>query len=251
LFRTADQWIGPSVWQHSSWDEAELAWALSHLGDPQKLGTVLDIGANIGTSTISFVMRHAARRVIAFEPEDLNFRLLRCNLILNGLEDYVDPRELAVSDTDGELELSLAPVNFGDHRVTSRRPASTEDRDGLTPVRGERLDSALTDEEIADVSLVWVDTQGHEAAVLAGATKLLCRPIPWVIEYWPLRLREADGLECLHDLVAENFSEVVDVRASLRAGQPVSLPAGRLPELAADLPGSESDLEHFTDLILV
>lgn len=250
LFQTADQWIGPSVWQYSAWDEHELSWALTYLKEPQKKGTVLDVGANIGTTTISLVMRHQAERVIAFEPEDRNFRLLRCNLILNGLEQHVTARQMAISDSDQQLTLTLAHENFGDHRITGLWDDDMVSSPETVGVSGRSLDSALSDDELADVSLVWVDTQGHEASVMAGASKLLGNKVPWVIEYWPQRLREANGLEELHQLVAAHFSEVTDLRASMKQGEPITLPADRVAEVGDHLPGEESDLEHFTDLIL-
>lgn len=250
LFHTGDQYIGPSVWETGGWDEDELAWALDFLGNPQERGTVLDVGANIGTTTASLLARHGAGQVIAFEPEPRNFRLLRCNLILNDLEDQVTARQVAVSDRDADIPLQLARFNLGDHRLVGESgPSEAGEETVIVPAA--RLDSLLSEEELGAVSLVWVDTQGHEGHVMAGASKLLARRVPWVIEYWPSALKAAGGLDQLHTLVSANFEEVVDVRASLLAGEPVRYAASRIEEVDGKLPGDEADIEHFTDLILL
>jgi FkbM family methyltransferase len=247
LFHTADQWIGPSVWSSSSWEEDELVWVLEFLGNPQRDGTVIDVGANIGTTTISLLARHGARRVVAFEPEPRNLRLLRCNLILNDLEERAAARGLAVTNAEGEVTLALAPENLGDHRVRTQHSPAEQ----TVSVPGARLTDALTPEEIEDVSVVWVDTQGHEGHVLAGASALLARRVPWVIEYWPRALREAGGYDLLHALVREHFLEAIDIRRSIREGSPIRLPAAQIDEVDSGLLGSDGDPEHFTDLLLI
>src|SRR5580658_2161639 len=49
--------------------------------------TAVDIGAAGGEYTLYFLMKTAAARVIAFEPDPKSFESLRGNLRLNGLED--------------------------------------------------------------------------------------------------------------------------------------------------------------------
>ena len=49
--------------------------------------------------------------------------------------------------------------------------------------------------EPARLGLVWIDVQGHEAHVLAGAQRLLEQGVPTVIEVWPYGLARTDGTE--------------------------------------------------------
>ena len=78
---------------------------------------VLDIGANIGYYTLL-----AARlvgptgQVIAFEPDQTNFALLRKNVEANGYRNVVLVNK-AVSDHNGTAELFLNDANPGDHRT--------------------------------------------------------------------------------------------------------------------------------------
>ena len=119
----------------------------------------------------------------ALEPHPGNFKLLRHNLLENGLDGKVEALEMAVSEADGTATLEVAKVNMGDHRVrvgdaAGGRMAEGERETIDVPMRS--LDSLVGDGTVslADVALAWVDTQGHEAQVLAGAAawrRLGCR----------------------------------------------------------------------------
>ena len=247
LFATSDREIGPHVWRDASYEEADLAWVLKHLGHPQRGRTVVEVGGNVGTTTIPLLVGFGAHRVEVFEPSPANLRLLRCNLVLNDLEDLVVVHQLAVSDRNGSVNLELCAENSGDHRVQAvdtTWEVLGESTRATTVVGTRRLEDALTSDP-AEVGLVWVDTQGHEGHVLAGASTLLGRGIPWVIEYWPYGLTRAGGLELLHAMVDEHFVVVVDVRASREQGSVVRMPAGGLAKLGAGLGTG------YTDLILL
>ena len=242
LFHTWDREMGPHVWREGGYDATEMAWILDFLGHPQKGKTVVDVGANIGTSTIPFLTTYGARRVIAFEPEPRNLKLLRCNLILHDLDEAVDVHPVAVSSARSTLRMELCSWNGGDHRIAAVNSDDTadwdnEDRESVV-IEAVRLDEV---DLPSDVALFWVDTQGHEASVLAGAPRL---PVPWVIEYWPYVLRRADSLELLHGILSEQFRDIVDVRASMTSGAPVHVAAENLDQVAASLG------DRYTDFIL-
>jgi FkbM family methyltransferase len=244
LFATSDREIGPHVWREAGYEEADLAWVLEHLGHPQRGRTVVEVGGNVGTTTIPLLVRFGAVRVEAFEPAPANLRLLRCNLVLNDLEDRVVLHQLAVSDRNGSVNLELCEENSGDHRVQAvdrSWEVLGESTRATTAVGARRLKDALTTSP-AEVGLVWVDTQGHEGHVLAGASTLLGRGIPWVVEYWPYGLTRAGGLDLLHALVDEHFEVVVDVRASRERGSVVKVPTGGLAELGVGLGTGYTDL---------
>jgi hypothetical protein len=60
----------------------------------------------------------------------------------------------------------------------------------------------------AEIDLVWMDVQGHEAHVLAGATCLA--GVPVVTEFWPFGLRRAGALARFHELTAGRRSVDLD-----------------------------------------
>jgi len=243
LFHTWDTEIGPKVWQESGYDQAEMRWVLDFLGHPQRGRSVVEIGANIGTTTVAMLTEHGARHVEAFEPEPRNVRLLRANLLLNGLEERASVHPVAVSDRAGVMTMDLCSWNSGDHRIA---PVDPSGRAVWDDTGAERVEvQAVRLDEVAlppDVGLVWVDTQGHEASVLATAPTL---SVPWVIEYWPYALRRAGGLAQMNELLAERFVRIVDVRASIEAHAPVERRSADLEAFAASLG------DRYTDLVLV
>jgi FkbM family methyltransferase len=236
--QTADLEMSRLVYIFGLFDEDLLRHALDALGQPLEGRDLVDVGANIGTTTLGAV-RLGARRVVAVEPAPANVETIRLTLASNGLEDRVRVVEAAASDREGSVTLDLSPHNSGDHRVRAGR--AHEDAAGSVEVPARTLDS-LVEDGIVDpgrTALVWVDAQGHEAHVLAGAERLAA--VPWVIEYWPYGLHAAGTLDRLHALVAERFGRFTDLRAG---GGP--RPASEVASLA----GRYGGLQGFTELLL-
>jgi FkbM family methyltransferase len=215
--------------------------------------TVLDVGANIGTETVSLLMRHGVERVIAIEPDPENVRFLKANLALNGVDDRVTIRQIALSDVDGTVELERSESNWGDHRIRVNQPAGRDLRGESQRASAEvpacRLDTLVDTGEINvdDLDLVWMDAQGHEGHILAGAGSLAASRIPIVTEYWPYGLRRAGGLERFHALVKQHYDVVVDLREPH-----VALDAGRVSELADRYVAENGDpFAAHTDVLLL
>jgi FkbM family methyltransferase len=252
LVRTRDRGVGRVTYITGHYDlhvmEDALARLRAILGRDVLAGRVfVDVGANVGTSSIPAVRRFGATRALAFEAAEENFRILAANVALNGMDEQIAIRHVGVSDRPGVAQLELAPRNSGDNRVRTAAAegqfdAYHENRRPTAEVGLVRLDDALAEAGVdaADVGLLWVDTQGHEGHVLAGARGLLAAGVPVFCEYWPYGLRRAGGLDTFNEVVARTFREVVDARADR------TLPAARVGELADRYPG-----ERYSDLILV
>ncbi len=168
-------------------------------------GLFVDVGANIGTTTITVVRRGWATGAVCFEPAPRNFELLRHNIVANGLEELITPHALALSDGDGHAILELSPHNYGDHRVMlTGQPTSAGDNSGVrVPLRS--LDSLVNEELLdpAEVGLVWVDAQGHDAHVVAGAEAFRRAGVPFVVEFWPTRLKSTGGFQHYCDVIGQ------------------------------------------------
>lgn len=163
---------------------------------------VLEVGANIGTTTVPLLTVLNAARVHACEPIVRNLALLERNLERNGLRDRVTIHAVAVSDRPGTLNFTLADHYWGSSRVADQgEPATATTIDAL-------LAKGLSP------ALVWIDVEGHEAAVLAGARTL--GPVPIVIEHDP---RQHADLKALHDEITRRAGQLID----LATGKPVSL----------------------------
>lgn len=209
IVSTRDKTVGRDTFVGGAYELDVMDRAMDILagsGHPLAGRTFVDVGANIGTSTIPALLKHGARRAVAFEPDPSNAALLRSNAALNKLATRVVVHEMAVSEAPGEMTLYLSAKNHGDHRLVA---SPDEVRQGVR-VRVTTLDEALGDER--DIAVIWMDTQGHEASVLDGAKQLLGRGVPVVAELWPSA--HADGGRRLADTVKVHFRFVIDVRGT-------------------------------------
>jgi FkbM family methyltransferase len=223
VLSTREQGVGFPTFVFGSFDEDTVNGMLTALEQHAGISTVsglsvLNVGANIGTVAVSLLVRHGVKRLVAVEPDAENVRFLRANLALNGVQDRAEIHQIALSDTDDTLVLESSASNCGDHRIRVAEPFGPDLHDegqrATVEISARRLDSLGDSGEIDldDIDLVWMDTQGHEAHILAGAGHLIAAGTPIVTEYWPYGLRRAGALERFHALVAERCSIVVDLR---------------------------------------
>ena len=255
---TRDHGLSRTVFEKGSYEQDIMDYTITlaekHTGRVPLLAdrTFVDIGANIGTSTVPALTAFGAADAVAIEPDAENYKLLRCNLIANDLEGRARTVRAALSDRTGSGVLEQDPASWADHRVRT----TTNVSDGLfreatrstVAVPLTRFDDLVRDLpiDLERVGLVWMDVQGHEGHVLKGATSLLETAIPVAIEYWPYGLERADGLSLLHDVIAGAYRTVVDIRASMTGSGPAERPASEVHLLASRYSG-----EAYTDLLLL
>ena len=154
----------------------------------------LDIGAHAGLHTVVLAaMVGVTGRVVAFEPNPRSVRRLRRNIELNGFGDSVLIWEIAASDAEGvgTLHLSDDQANSGGASLGGQRvPTSSID------VQRRRIDACVPADLASRVRVAKIDVEGHEPAVLAGATGVLSAQPAVVFEHntlaVPAALR-ADG----------------------------------------------------------
>lgn len=256
---TADLGVSRVVFSRGSYEQDLMAMSIEIVEEAtgkQRLldgRTFVDVGANIGTSCIPALTVFGAQDVVAFEPAPMNFKLLRCSVAANDLDHRVRAFQLALSDQSATATLELAPSNWGDHRIRTVSGLDDEAsyKELLRPtivVKTARFDDIVEEQKIDvdRVGMFWVDAQGHEGHILAGASCITDAGAPVIIEYWPYGLRRAAGLELLYELVADGYRRVFDLRASASEGRLVELPSTGLIELESRYQGLA-----FTDLILL
>lgn len=216
LVSSDDLELGRAVFVRGDYERMYIEAALEFLeneGHPFAGKTFVDIGANIGTSTVDALVNFPFARALCFEPDSRNLKLLRLNLVLNDLERQATVFPYALSREDGFAVLERSPTNFGDSRIS--KPVHAGDAafgEGVVECRS--LDSLVDDETISldDVALLWLDTQGHEGFVMKGAEKAIKSGIPVVVEYWPDGLRKNHCLEALEEAIRDCYRKVVDLR---------------------------------------
>ena len=118
----------------------------------------LDIGAYMGTHALLMGRRVGeAGRVYAFEPQRKVFRELRQNVRLNGLGNVVAPLRYALGAESAVVEMDAPRAGFYEGGVAVGG--------GGDPVEMRTLDSF----GFQNVSLLKIDVEGFEDAVLAGS----------------------------------------------------------------------------------
>ena len=160
-----------------------------------KGGCLIDVGANIGLSTIP-IARNPLVTCHCFEPEPRNFAHLTFNVAENCPSGNVVLHNVALFDRAAELEFELSSDNMGDHRVRvlpTSRGAYAEDVRETIRVGAVRLDDVLPLESIQLPIAVKIDTQGAEPQVIAGARTILQKTAFLHMEFWPYGMRRAGG----------------------------------------------------------
>jgi FkbM family methyltransferase len=253
---TNDVYVGAGLFMRRGSDADAIGEALdvleAHASRPRN-GLFVEIGANIGSTTVPALKRYGFESVVAIEPLPANVDLLRQNLFANGVADRATVLPIGLTSEDGTMALQVAPTNSGDNRLVNESMVAApgefgEDRRATVEVTVRSWDSLVGEGAFAvdDVDLVWIDVQGHEGQVLAGASTLLERRLPVVMEFWPYGLRRAGGLELVEELVATHYERIVDMHSLDDGAGPELLPAASIGSLAPRLSG----IQH-TDLVLL
>jgi FkbM family methyltransferase len=177
-----------------NWEPGLQALLVDHAFRDGK-GTMVDVGANIGLTSIPLARK---RRIacFCFEPEPRNFAFLRNNVANNGVEDLVRIFNLALFSTDdASLCFELAEDNLGDHRVRvaadgpSAREIYAESKRTVITVKGARLDAVLDPAKLQRPIVVKLDTQGSEAQIVRGGRAVLAETACLLSELAPYWLR--------------------------------------------------------------
>lgn len=157
------QWLSDSVYSFYKRIFEPGIEHLSFLVQPDT--SIVDVGANVGFFTLKFAKWvSGGGRVIAIEPEPANVDALH-RAILRGGVTNVDVVQAAAAEKEGELRLSLNPLNPADHRLAEQ---------GI-PVKAVTIDSLMQVRGWPPVSLIKIDVQGAEPRTLAGAQETISR----------------------------------------------------------------------------
>jgi FkbM family methyltransferase len=171
------------TWFPRLWMERELRFRPHHFERElwllpifcDKGSTAIDVGANEGT--YSYYMKKFSGKVIAFEPNTDLWRHLR-----RLLGPDVDLEAAALSGKSSRATLRVNPMNTGVSTIEEMNDLSFE-KDKQAIVSREVETRTLDSYNLTGISVVKIDVEGHEEAVIEGARETIQRNRPvFIIE---------------------------------------------------------------------
>jgi len=147
---------------------AKEPWTVAWIERSLRAGDALwDVGANIGAySLIAASLGRVAADVVAVEPGYASYAALCDNIALNGLEQRVVPLPVLLGDHSGLVTLGGGEAGSAEHELGG----------GGLQTLAYRLDDLIATHRLPAPTLLKIDVDGAEAAVLAGAAETLARP---------------------------------------------------------------------------
>lgn len=135
--------------------------------------TILDIGANIGTTALYYASINAEAKILAFEPHPITFKRASENIQLNKFKN-----------------IQLINLGLGEHKEIVKLYEVNEHNPGMNRIIAENknlpykeieidsLDNILSERQISKIDFIKIDVEGFEYAVLAGGKKSIMQSKP-------------------------------------------------------------------------
>lgn len=208
---------GLAGWQAPTTAALLAAWELT--ATP---GAFLDVGANAGVYALLCRLLWPSMGVVAFEPSPATVDAGRRWARANRVEVAFEP--VAVSDAEGRGTLHLSARSDASHSLV----AGFRDAAGAAAVDLVTLDGYAARTGIAP-TVVKIDVESHEPAVLAGARATLARHRPVIV----MEVLGGDASAAAHAQLAELGYEPHDLGGRDRLYWPGGLPAAWPQRVAA------------------
>ena len=138
-------------------------------------GIFVVVGGNYGVYTILAGLTRPDVAIHTFEPFREAAELLHQHVALNGIKERVTIHEVALSDSAGQAKLHFPDPSHGLLETSASLEADFKKHAGYQEVEMRTLDSYSFDQP---VSVVKIDVEGHEHAVMKGARRLFAEDRP-------------------------------------------------------------------------
>lgn len=209
-------------------------------------GLFLDLGANIGTTGIYFMKKIAPNlKLLAFEPDAENFKLLRANLILNDMEEksVAENFGLGIEESEQTFYKNITnPGGSGMFFEGRNFPSET--------IKIIALDKYFEEKNLnaEDIRYIWIDTEGFEPQVLLGAQNILRKnPAPIFMEFNPHWWQKSGFYEKMMELLIELYESYIWLKEGTENGEFILRPIEKLWEFQ----NSAADIGALGDIFLV
>ena len=163
---------------------------------PSSEAVCIDIGANIGSTSLIWAKSVNDAKIYAIEPHPVTYERLERNIKFNKANNKIFPRQLAVGTTDGDMVLFVS-----DEGTMAMKPDNYKWKGREITVPSITLDSFIKNEKISTIDILKIDIEGFEGDALDGAMKTLQRTKRVVLEYHSAEMRK----KCLEILSQNGF----------------------------------------------
>jgi FkbM family methyltransferase len=199
-----DEFVSTAIATNGVWEPFESEIIFRYLAAhcaPDAL--FVDCGANLGWYSVGAGLLGIP--TLSCEPMPANAALLRENVRRNDLGSLVAIHEVALGAKEGQCTLYLSETNQGDHRLHSGPSTDPAKERSQVQVHMTTLDQLLNGRR---PSLIKIDTQGSEVAVLTGGRDAWTpqpgmKDVALVTEFWPYGLARCGSS-------ADEFLNLVD-----------------------------------------
>jgi FkbM family methyltransferase len=141
--------------------------------------TIVDAGANIGLASIYFSNRFPGARIIAIEPEEGNFEMLKRNTMPY---DNIIPVRGALWNENTTIH--LVDPGAGEWGFMTQASGPPEQQCGAIPqpVRGMTVDTVMQEQGIEHIDILKMDIEGAEREVFSDPSSWLGRVDALIVE---------------------------------------------------------------------
>jgi len=171
---------------------------------------VVDVGANIGLTTILF--SQLAAKVISFEASPSTFRYLQRNVRRSGSHN-VTLVNLGLGNKNVRSEITFAPNNRAGGFVSDQTKASEGHITEMIDIR--KMDDLFVEFDVAEkLDFIKLDVEGYEKFVIEGAHKLITCNRPVVVlelNHWCLNAFQRITVPDFFDFLRSQFPMVLAV----------------------------------------
>jgi FkbM family methyltransferase len=172
LVNTRDLLFAPTVLLHGLWEPEVTDWVQSTVRPGQ---VFVDIGANVGYySVLAARLVGPAGRVVAVEAHPHSADMLRRNIVLNGLSEWVTTWQRAAWSGTETMSFYLRSHFAGNSSAGSipeEGLARLGDTEQVVKVQGVAVDDLLTD--LPKIDVIKIDVEGAEVRALSGLSRTL------------------------------------------------------------------------------
>lgn len=156
----------------------------------------LDIGANIGSTSLLWNSETKYGKIYAIEPHPMTYLSLIRNIQINKAEQEIFPHQLSIGADDGEMTLFIP-----EDGTMAMMPGNYSWIGSEITIPSLSLDSFIKKEGLDSIDIMKIDIEGYEVEALKGASKTLKNTKHVVLEYHSLKLKE----ECIEILKKNGF----------------------------------------------